>query len=144
MDGWSIFVASSSLPASIKSGSCGALLAPEVLTGRVREFVAAEAAGNRLDPHVAPVLERAVLFGEVPRGDVADLVGTGERQGRRLLAPLVERGLLIGSKDAPLRVAFPLGETERLFPHLWAPSALGTLVEPSPELRDALLPPQAA
>jgi hypothetical protein len=78
---------------------------------------------------VAPLLERAVLFGEVPRGDVGALVGTAERQARRLLAPLVERGLLAGPKDAPLRIALPLGETERMFPHLWAPSVLGTLVE---------------
>jgi Fic family protein len=114
------------------------LLSPEALAGRVREFVAAEAAGKRLDARVAPLLERAVLFGEVPRGDVAALVGTAERQGRRLLAPLVERGLLTGPKDAPLRIAFPLGETERMFPHLWAPSALGTLVEPSEDIRRAL------
>lgn len=118
-----------------------ALLAPEALAARVREFVAAEAAGGRLDPRVAPLLERAVLFGEAPRGEVSALVGLGERQGRRLLVPLVERGFLTGPKDAPLRMAFPLGETERLFPHLWAPSALGAVVEPAPDIRDALLPP---
>jgi len=121
-----------------------ALLAPETLAARVREFVAAEAAGGRLDPRVTPLLERAVLFGEVPRGEVPALVGLGERQGRRLLAPLVERGFLTGPKDAPLHMAFPLGETERLFPHLWAPSALGAVVEPAPDIRDALLPPRSA
>ncbi len=84
-----------------------------------------------------------MLFGEVPRGEVAALVGTAERQGRRLLAPLVARGLLTGAKDAPLRIAFPLGETERMFPHLWAPSALGTLVEPAEDIRRALQPPTA-
>jgi hypothetical protein len=51
--------------------------------------------------------------------------------------------LLAGSKDAPLRIAFPLGETERMFPHLWAPSSLGTLVEPSEDIRHALQPPSA-
>ncbi len=121
-----------------------ALLSPEALAARVREFVAAEAAGDRLDARVAPLLERAVLFGEVSRGDVGGLVGTAERQGRRLLAPLVARGLLAGRKDAPLHIAFPLGETERMFPHLWAPSALGTLVEPSDDIRRALQPPSAA
>jgi Fic family protein len=120
-----------------------ALLTPETLAARVREFVAAEAAGGRLDARVAPLLERAVLFGEVPRGEVSALLGVGERQGRRLLAPLVKRGLLVGPKDASLRVAFPLGETERLFPHLWAPSAIGAIVEPLAEIRDALQPPRA-
>lgn len=121
-----------------------ALLTPDVLALRVREFVAAEAAGGRLDDRVAPVLERAVLFGEVLRADIPGLVGLGERQGRRLLAPLVDRGLLIGPKDAPLRVAFPLGETERLFPHLWSPSALGFAVEPAADIREALKTPRAA
>lgn len=119
-----------------------ALLMPEALAARVREFVAAEAAGSRLDGRVAPLLERAVLFGEVQRGQVAALVGLGERQARRLLVPLVERGLLAGAKDAPLCVAFPLGETERLFPHLWAQSAIGSDVEPAPEIQEALQPPQ--
>ena len=121
-----------------------ALLVPDTLARRVREFVAAEAAGGRLDPRVAPLLERAVLFGDVPRGDVAGILGVGERQGRRLLAPLVERGLLTGAKDAPLRVAFPLGETERLVPHWWAASALGGVAQPAPDISDALLPPRAA
>ena len=122
----------------------GALLAPEALGARVREFVAAEAAGGRLDPRVQPLLERAVLFGTVPRGEVPALVGTGERQARRLLRPLADRGLLASTKDAPLRVAFPLGETERLFPHLWAPPAVADALAPAPELEDALRPPRAA
>ena len=117
-----------------------AQLAPEALSRRVREFVAAEAAGDRLDPRVATLLETAVLFGEVPRGDVPALVGTSDRQARRLVKPLVERGLLVGAKDAPLRVAFPLGQTERLFSHLWAPSDVPTAFM-LPEIVDALRPP---
>ncbi len=115
-----------------------ALLAPEALSGRVREFVAAEAAGGRLDPRVGPLLEAAMLFGRVPRGEVPGLVGTSDRQARRLVRPLVERGLLTGAKDAPLEVAFPLGETERLFPHLWAPSGVATTLAALPEVEEAL------
>ena len=74
----------------------------------------------------------------IPRADVAGLVGTAEGQGRRLQAPLAERGLLGGSKDAPLQVAFPLSETGRTFPNLWAPSALGTLVELDADIRAGL------
>ena len=104
----------------------------------VRAAVAAEAAGARLDPRVGPLLERAVLFGEVPRGEVPELVGTSDRQARRLVKPLTDRGLLTGAKDAPLRVMFPLGETERLFPHLWAPSGAPTSLAPMPEIEEAL------
>jgi Fic family protein len=121
-----------------------ALLAPEALTGRVREFVAAEAAGARLDARVQPLLEQAVLFGMVPRGDVPALVGVSERQARRLVRPLTDRGLLTGAKDAPLRIAFPLGESERLFPYLWAPAGVAMSLDLPPEVEDALRPPRAA
>ena len=47
-----------------------------------------------------------------------------------MLAPLVKRGLLAGSKDPSLHTEFPFGKTERMFSRLWAPSTLGTLVEP--------------
>jgi len=113
------------------------LLAPEALARRVREFVAAEAAGERLDPRVAGVLDAAVLFGEVARGDVPGLVGTSDRQARRLIRPLVDRGMLTGAKDAPLKVAFPLGQSERLFPHLWAPADMAASSIP-PEIADVL------
>jgi Fic family protein len=120
------------------------LLAPEALAGRVREFVAAEAAGNRLDARVQSLLEQAVLFGVVPRGDVPALVAMSGRQARRLVRPLVDRGLLTGAKDAPLRIAFPLGESERLLPHLWAPTGVAMTLDLPPEVGEALRPPRAA
>jgi fido (protein-threonine AMPylation protein) len=119
------------------------LLAPEALAGRVREFVAAEAAGNRLDARVQSLLEQAVLFGVVPRGDVPALVAMSGRQARRLVRPLVDRGLLTGAKDAPLRIAFPLGESERLLPHLWAPAGVAMTLNLPPEVGEALRPPRA-
>jgi len=121
-----------------------ALLAPEALAGRVGEFVAAEAAGKRLDPRVQPLLEQALLFGVVSRGGVPGLLGVSERQARRLIRPLVDRGLLTGAKDAPLRIAFPLGESERLFPHLWAPAGVAMTLDLPPEVDEALRPPRAA
>jgi hypothetical protein len=85
-----------------------------------------------------------VLFGAVPRGDVSGLVGVSGRQARRLVRPLVDRGLLTGAKDAPLRIAFPLGESERLFPHLWAPASVAMPLDLPPEGDEALRPPRAA
>ena len=82
--------------------------------------------------------ERAILFGELPRAEVPLLVGTSDRQARRLVQPLIARGLLTGAKDAPLRIAFPLGETERLFPYLWARSGIESEVAPLPEIEEAL------
>lgn len=69
------------------------------------------------------------------------LVGTSDRQARRLVRPLIERGLLVGAKDAPLRIAFPLGETERLFPNLWAPSGVAAALAPDADVEEALREP---
>jgi hypothetical protein len=68
------------------------------------------------------------------------LVGMSERQARRLVWPLVDRGLPISAKDAPLRIAFPLGESKRLFPHLWAPASVAMALDLPPDADDARAP----
>jgi hypothetical protein len=47
-------------------------------------------------------------------------------------------------KDPPLNVAFPLRESERLFPHLWAPAGAAGTVDLPLEAVTALLPPRGA
>lgn len=48
------------------------------------------------------------------------------------------------ARPAALRIAFPLGETERLFPHLWAPPAVAAGGAPAADILDALRSPGAA
>ena len=86
-----------------------ALLSPEALAGRVREFVAAEAAGSRLDPRLQPLLEQAVLFGVVQRADVPGLVGVSDRQARRLVRPLVASRPADRGERCPTPRCFPAG-----------------------------------
>lgn len=81
----------------------------------MREFVTTAVIGGRQDPRVAALLENAVLFGDVP-----GLVGARDRQARYLTKRRADHGLLAGAKDAPLRVTFPQGQSDCLFPHLWA------------------------
>ena len=116
-----------------------AMLSPEELSARLREFIALEALQDRLDPRVGAVLERATLFGEVARAHVPSLTGVSDRQARRLVKPLQDRGLLVGAKDEPLRIAFPLGESERIFPHLWAPASVA--MPRAPDIAAALRGP---
>ncbi len=68
------------------------------------------------------------------------LLGIGDWQARRLMQLLVARGLLHGTKDALLRIAFPLDESKRLFPHLRVPA--GVAMVSDPELDAALPPPR--
>jgi hypothetical protein len=60
------------------------------------------------------------MAGELPRADIAGLVGTGERQARRVVSALVERGILLSnSSRAPLRLTFPAKLASRWMPGLF-------------------------
>ena len=58
--------------------------------------------------------------GELPRADTASIVGTGERQARRVVSVLIDRGVLISkSTRAPLCLAFPATLASRWMPGLF-------------------------
>jgi hypothetical protein len=58
--------------------------------------------------------------GDLPRADTAGIVGTGERQARRVVSALIERGVLLSdSSRAPLRLAFPATLASRWMPGLF-------------------------
>ena len=66
------------------------------------------------------VLEAVLHRGELPRGEVDAIVGTGDRQGRRILAALIEKGVLASeSSRAPLHLAFPANLAHRWMPGLF-------------------------
>jgi hypothetical protein len=54
------------------------------------------------------ILEAVLYRGEMPRGDAAAIVGTGDRQARRVVSALLDNEVLASdSLRAPLRLAFP-------------------------------------
>jgi predicted ArsR family transcriptional regulator len=66
------------------------------------------------------VLEAVLYRGEIPRSDIAGIVGTSERQARRVISALVDRGVLVAeSTRAPLRLAFPAQLASRWMPGLF-------------------------
>jgi hypothetical protein len=65
------------------------------------------------------ILEAVLYRGELPRGDAAGIVGTGDRQARRVVSALIERGVLLSdSRRAPMRLAFPATLASRWMPGL--------------------------
>jgi hypothetical protein len=72
-------------------------------------------------PQKAGAILEAVLYrGELPRGDADLLVGTGERQARRIVSALLDKGVLVSeSSRAPLRLAFPATLASRWMPGLF-------------------------
>ncbi|MEQ8857926.1 MAG: hypothetical protein RIC56_04710 [Pseudomonadales bacterium] len=96
------------------------LIQPNKLRERIRLWVEEEVRTDSLPPQAGNVLEAVLYRGALPRGDVAGLVGTGDRQARRIVAALLGAGVLQSqSQRAPLRMAFPAALAGRWMPGLF-------------------------
>lgn len=96
------------------------LVQPDRLRHRIVLWAEEEAYGGRLPMKATQVLDAVLFRGELPRGDVAGLLATGERQARRIVAALLERGVLQSDGErAPLTIAFPAALASRWMPGLF-------------------------
>lgn len=96
------------------------LMRPDELRIRIKAWVDEETRLDRLPAKSGALLDAILYRGALPRGDVADIVGTGERQARRVVSALAERGVLVSeSTRAPLRLAFPAALASRWMPGLF-------------------------
>src|SRR5438093_11513314 len=94
----------------------------EATQSRARSLLGAEEEIrlNKLPPNSAAIIEAVLYRGELPRADTANIVATGERQARRVVSALIDRGVLISeSTRAPLRLAFPASLVSRWMPGLF-------------------------
>lgn len=93
------------------------LVQPVRLRDRILVWANEEIRSTALPPKAGAILEAVLYRGELPRGDVAALLGTGARQARRVVAALSDRGALVAdSARAPLRLAFPAALAPRWMP----------------------------
>ena len=96
------------------------LVQPDRLRARVLVWAEEEVRAGELPPQAVRILEAVLHGGEVARSDVNVIVGTGDRQGRRILAALLDRGVLTSeSHRAPLHLAFPASLAHRWMPGLF-------------------------
>ena len=96
------------------------LVQPDRLRARVLVWAEEEVRAGELPTQSGRVLEAVLHRGELPRGEVDAIAGTGERQGRRILAALVEKGVLASEgARAPLHLAFPANLAQRWMPGLF-------------------------
>ena len=96
------------------------LVQPERLRDRILVWTEEEIRADALPPKSGLVLEAVLFRGGLPRGDVADILGTSERHARRVTSALLERGVLSSeSTRAPLRLAFPAALASRWMPGLF-------------------------
>jgi len=96
------------------------LMQPDRLRTRILVWSEEEIRLNHLPPRSGSVLEAVLYRGELPRGEVAGIVGTGERHARRIVSALVKHGVLVSeSSRAPLRLVFPAALASRWMPGLF-------------------------
>jgi Fic family protein len=96
------------------------LVQPDRLRTRILIWSEEEIRLGNLPAKSGSVLEAVLHRGQLPRGDAAKIVGTGERQARRLVSSLVDKGVLTSeSPRAPLHLAFPATLAGRWMPGLF-------------------------
>lgn len=75
---------------------------------------------DTLPPKAGRILEAILYRGELPRGEVPELLGASERNARRIVAALAEHGVIVSENTrAPLRLAFPARLASRWMPGLF-------------------------
>ena len=96
------------------------LVQPDRLRHRILIWAEEEIRAGALPPKSGAVFQAILYRGNLPRSEVAPLLGTGERQARRVTAALIERDVLTSdSSRAPLRLAFPARLASRWLPGLF-------------------------
>ncbi len=83
-------------------------------------------------PEAAIVLREAFRSGMVPRGKLPEILRVSDRQARRIVSPLLKRGMLVSdSQKKPLRFGFPEDAMPDYFPNLFAPEIMSELADKS-------------
>ncbi len=96
------------------------LVEPERLRARILLWVEEEMRLDALPAKAGTVLEAVLYRGHLPRGEVADVLGTSARHARRVVSALAERGVLTSeSPRSPLHIAFPAKLAPRWMPGLF-------------------------
>jgi hypothetical protein len=98
----------------------GGLVQPNRLRDRILIWAEEEIRAGALPQKSREVLEAVLFRGALPRGEVAALLGAGERQARRVTSALIEHEVLTSaSSRAPLRLNFPARLASRWMPGLF-------------------------
>jgi len=96
------------------------LMQPERLRERMLIWTEEEIRAGALPAKSGAVIEAIRYRGELSRSDVMAILGTGERNARRVTSALLERGVLVSqSTRSPLRLAFPATLASRWMPGLF-------------------------
>lgn len=100
------------------------LMQPDQLRARILLWAEEQMRLNKLPPKSGAILEAVLYRGELPRADTPVIVDSSERSARRVVASLLEQGVLTSeSTRAPIRLAFPATLASRWMPGLFPEKA---------------------
>ena len=96
------------------------LMQPDRLRTRILLWAEEEIGMGQLPAKSGSILEAVLYRGELPRSEAGTVVGTGDRQARRIVSALLEKGVLLSdSPRSPLRLAFSAALASRWMPGLF-------------------------
>ncbi|MBW2191766.1 MAG: Fic family protein [Deltaproteobacteria bacterium] len=96
------------------------LVEPNRLRARILLWVEEEMRVGDLPERAGSVLEAVLFRGQLPRGEVAPVLGVSDRHARRVVSALTERRVLASeSPRSPLHIAFPAELASRWMPGLF-------------------------
>lgn len=96
------------------------LVQPDRLRTRILMWTEEEVRLGTLPSKAGNILEAVLYRGEVPRGELAELLGTTARHARRIAATLIDQGVVTSENPrASLRLAFPAALASRWMPGLF-------------------------
>jgi aspartokinase len=96
------------------------IIQPDRLRARIQLWAEEEMRVGTLPAKSGLVLDAILYRGELPRSEIAELVGTGDRQARRIVAELAKHNVITAeSIRAPIRLAFPATLAHRWMPGLF-------------------------
>lgn len=96
------------------------LIQPNRFHQRIQLWTEEEVRADTLPQQAWHVLEAILYRGELPRGEVPQLLGTSDRHARRVVSSLAKHGVVVSdSTRAPLRLAFPAKLAYRWMPGLF-------------------------
>lgn len=96
------------------------LIEPDKLRARIQLWAEEAIRLAVLPPKAGAVLDALLYRGLLPRGDVAGIVGTGDRQARRIVSALIAEGVVRSETTrTPLLLNFPARLAGRWMPGLF-------------------------
>lgn len=105
------------------------LIDPVKLRNRILNWAVEEVQFGQLPQQSVAILNALLNQGEMPRSEISQVVGTKERQARRVSSALIEREVLVtDTSRSPLRLAFPIKFTARWMPGLFPENVLSQVV----------------